>query len=244
MAELPTGWGQPNSSTGNPLLSVSCLLHQFLKGDYFQSFHLSQLLPLAGSGDKSFYNDLKWKCWPEKSPLPDKRHVLSWLPGQSKAACHVPSLTSEEQRRYITTTAQLNSITFSLGECRRYTFKTKHIRCCLAGRTSLIRTVGSLSTQAGFSALTTLTQDCCWLPRDCSSLSPQLLGWPLDHRQVLSQPWLCSDVGEGTLPKKAFVRQDEVSSTAGSLLGQPCSSCSLAQMCCFQISITAWVNKQ
>lgn len=32
---------------------------------------------------------------------------------QAKAACHVPSLTSEVQSSYITTTVQLNSIKFS-----------------------------------------------------------------------------------------------------------------------------------
>lgn len=46
---------------------------------------------------------------------------------QNKAACHIPSLTSEVQRSYIITTVQLNSIKFSLGECRRHTFKTKYV---------------------------------------------------------------------------------------------------------------------
>lgn len=46
---------------------------------------------------------------------------------QHKAARHVPSPTSEVQRSYIITTVQLNSIKFSLGECRRHIFKTRYI---------------------------------------------------------------------------------------------------------------------
>lgn len=77
----PTVWGQPNRDPGSPLLSfLSCLLYLFPKGDCFQNIymHLSQLPPLAGSGDKSFHNKLKWKCDGEKGPLPDKRHVPTW----------------------------------------------------------------------------------------------------------------------------------------------------------------------
>lgn len=143
MAELPTGWGQPNSNTANPLLSVSCLLYLSLKGGCFQSFHLSQLLHLAGSGNKSFHNNLKWKCWRGEGLLPDRRHVLSWLPGQSSLSR--PQLTSGVQRSYITTTVQLNSIKFSLGECGRHNFKTKYV--LLEELPSSKQTVGVLSTR-------------------------------------------------------------------------------------------------
>lgn len=79
-----------------------------------------------------------------------KDHCLTkgtYQPGLSGESCtrslthHVPSLTTEIQTSYITTTVQLNSVKFSLGECSRYAFKTKHIRWCLAGRTSLIQTI-------------------------------------------------------------------------------------------------------
>lgn len=80
--------------------------------------------------------------------------------------------------------------------------------------------------------------------QDCSSLSPQLLWGPLDHQQVLSQCQLCSDVGESTLPK-AFMSQDGVSSTAGSPLGQPCPSCSLAPVCCFREALLlGWTSSK
>lgn len=76
----PTGLGQPNRDPGSPLLSSSCLLYLFPKGDCFQSIymHLSQLPPLAASGNTSFHNKLKWKCRCEKAPPPDKRHVPTW----------------------------------------------------------------------------------------------------------------------------------------------------------------------
>lgn len=244
----PTGWGQPNRDPGSPLLSFSFAL-SVPKRDCFQSIymHLSQLPPLAGSGDKSFHNKLKWKCRREKGPRLAKGTYQHGLPGQNctrSLTHHVPSLTTEIQTCCITTTVQLNSMKFSLGECRRYTFKPKYIRCCLAGRTSLMQTVGALSAQGGCSALTTLAQDSRPLARGRTSLSPRLLWWPLDHRLVLSPSRPCSDVWDGTLPTRALPCRAGVSSAAGSFLGQPHSSCSPAQTCCFQISITAWVNKQ
>lgn len=160
---------------------------------------------------------------------------------QDKAVRHVPSLTTGVQRSYITTTVQLNSIKFSLGECRRCTFKNKYIRCCLAGRTSLIQTVGVLSR------LQCPDHPCPGLPLAAQGLQLLVTSAPLVTTGSSAGPVTTLALfrcGQGTLPKKAFTCQDEVSSTAGSLLGQPCPSCSLAQMCCFQISITTWVNKQ
>lgn len=170
MAELPTGWGQTNSNSGNPLLSVPCLFYLFLKWDCFQSFHLSQLLPLAGSGDKSSHNNLKWKCWHGKGQLPDRRHVPCWLPGQSSPAHPQPEQWGTKQLYYYNSTIKQHSI--QLGRMQEAHFQNQ---TGLTGRTSLIWAVGAVRTQAGFRALTTLAQDCCWLPRDCSSLSPQLL---------------------------------------------------------------------
>lgn len=120
---------------------------------------------------------------------------------QDKAAHHVPSLTTGVQRSYITTTVQLNSIKFSLGECRRCTFKNKYIRCCLAGRTSLIQTVGVLSR------LQCPDHPCPGLPLAAQGLQLLVTSAPLVTTGSLAGPVTTLALfrcGQGTLPKKAL----------------------------------------
>lgn len=120
---------------------------------------------------------------------------------QDKAVRHVPSLTTGVQRSYITTTVQLNSIKFSLGECRRCTFKNKYIRCCLAGRTSLIQTVGALSR------LQCPDHPCPGLPLAAQGLQLLVTSAPLVTTGSSAGPVTTLALfrcGQGTLPKKAL----------------------------------------
>lgn len=75
----PTGWGQTNGSKESSAFLILFALsnpERRLFSEYLHAF--LTVASLVGSGNKSFHNKLKWKCWCEKRPLPDKRHIPTW----------------------------------------------------------------------------------------------------------------------------------------------------------------------
>lgn len=147
------------------------------------------------------------------------------LPGQS-CTHSITSQASPLKYRGITTTVQLNSIKFTLVECRRYTFKTKHISCCLAGRTPLIQTVGALSERTGRLWSSDHSHSG---PLPALQVAELLVTLPPlvttdhseDHQQVLLSPQPCLDVGDGTLHARALPRMLEFPQQLAPSWGSP-----------------------